>query len=156
MPASTLIPKQMVHPLATVTVSGVGITEADDGYELSRTVGTRSITSVTGGVLGGYQMSHAGQRGMEPNTRARLATTDGQRRLLPLRLCRGTQQIRRCASRCATPCICAHPVTVALAGSLGRIRPAWDRGRTTGAVATGTRMALLNAVRRLPIDAQVY
>lgn len=43
---------------ATVTVSGVGITEADDGYELSASVGTPTqiTASVTGGVPGGYQM----------------------------------------------------------------------------------------------------
>ena len=43
---------------ATVTVSGAGITEADDGYELSASVGTPTqiTASVTGGIPGGYQM----------------------------------------------------------------------------------------------------
>ena len=43
---------------ATVTVSGAGITEADDGYELLASVGTPTqiTASVTGGVPGGYQM----------------------------------------------------------------------------------------------------
>ena len=39
---------------ATVTVSGAGITEADDGYELSASVGTpiQITASVTGGARG--------------------------------------------------------------------------------------------------------
>lgn len=41
-----------------MTVSGAGITEADDGYELSASVGTPTqiTASVTGGIPGGYQM----------------------------------------------------------------------------------------------------
>ncbi len=141
---------------ATVTVSGAGITEADDGYELLASVGTPTqiTASVTGGVPGGYQMraTQVGADGTETRVldwADMTANADSASALLSWNPTSSDTTLR-IEVRDATHL--RHPVTVALAAVLSRIRPRrWDRGRTTGAAgATGTRMALLNAVRRSP------
>ena len=106
---------------ATVTVSGAGITEADDGYELSASVGTPTqiTASVTGGVPGGYQMraTQVGADGTETpvlDWADMTANADSASALLSWNP-PSSDTTLRIEVRDATHL--RHPVTVALAGS---------------------------------------
>lgn len=106
---------------ATVTVSGAGITEADDGYELSASVGTPTqiTASVTGGVPGGYQMraTQVGADGTETRVldwADMTANADSASALLSWNPTSSDTTLR-IEVRDATHL--RHPVTVALAGS---------------------------------------
>ena len=106
---------------ATVTVSGAGITEADDGYELLASVGTPTqiTASVTGGVPGGYQMraTQVGADGTETRVldwADMTANADSASALLSWNPTSSDTTLR-IEVRDATHL--RHPVTVALAGS---------------------------------------
>ena len=106
---------------ATVTVSGAGITEADNGYELSASVGTPTqiTASVTGGVPGGYQMraTQVGADGTETPVLDWVdmtANADSASALLSWNPT-SSDMMLRIEVRDATHL--RHPVTVALAGS---------------------------------------
>ena len=106
---------------ATVTVSGAGITEADNGYELSASVGTPTqiTASVTGGVPGGYQMraTQVGADGTETPVLDWVdmtANADSASALLSWNPSSSDTTLR-IEVRDATHL--RHPVTVALAGS---------------------------------------
>ena len=147
---------------ATVTVSGAGITEADDGYELSASVGTPTqiTASVTGGVPGGYQM-RAAQVGADGTETPMLdwadmtANADSASALLSWNPTSSDTTLR-IEVRDATHL--RHPVTVALAGSPQPVPTpqvgSWSHNGSCWSYryADGT----VERSSTLTIDAQVY
>ena len=147
---------------ATVTVSGAGITEADDGYELSASVGTPTqiTASVTGGVPGGYQMraTQVGADGTETPVLDWVdmtANADSASALLSWNPT-SSDMMLRIEVRDATHL--RHPVTVALAGSPQPVPTpqvgSWSHNGSCWSYryADGT----VERSSTLTIDAQVY
>ena len=147
---------------ATVTVSGAGITEADDGYELLASVGTPTqiTASVTGGVPGGYQMraTQVGADGTETRVldwADMTANADSASALLSWNPTSSDTTLR-IEVRDATHL--RHPVTVALAGSPQPVPTpqvgSWSHNGSCWSYryADGT----VERSSTLTIDAQVY